>query len=479
VRQAAFLRDDVLSHADLGPRFHARMRRLEPSYLLADWASDRAGHPRGLPLLAQARWRRFLERLQAAAGQGWQASPELLGAEPAALHATPSVPWAHLDSDTHWQIVRDLADLVFEAEGAPGEAEPVKRAAELVSAYAERWWRLDRLHLRVLVGAREAHLEAARQVADQAYFDCVARLADRFSALVEQEGAWPPEGTTEIAALQTSLWDVRGGRKGIIISDVCRWDLAQDLAKLLESEDCHLTPVLATLPANTPFGMAALLPLAGAPVVVEFGTGPPTIRQGDAKDLDTRDGRKAFLRAAVVDAKDKPQVEFIDLEALLKGGKVPNTPLAVVLDNGIDEQGHSGAGHLLALVETFVCNLWRAIGALHQAGVERVHVVTDHVFLLLPPEAVDALGRHDVLPVQARYKHQRSAALKPGAPVAEVIRLPAPLAPDVLLGIPATSGRWRRRSRICTAASRSRSVSFHISCRGACCRGPRSGWRSR
>ena len=436
VRQVAFLRDDVLSHAELGPRFRERMRRLEPSYPLADWAGDRAGQPGGLPLLAQARWRQFLERLQTAAGQSWKAARELLRIERAAVHAAASVPWAHLDVDTHWKTMRDLMDLVLEVEGALGEADSLNRAAEFVSAYADHWWHLDRLHLRVRHGAGEAHLEAVRQVADQAYFDCVARLAGRFSAFVEQEGVWPPEGTTGVAALRSSLWGPGGGRRGIIVTDACRWDLAQDVVKLLDGDECSLAPVLSTLPSDTPFGMAALLPLAGQPVVVEFGAGKPAIRQGDTKDLDTRDGRKAVLRATVVDSRGKPQVDFIELEALLKGGKVPGTPLVVVLDNGIDEQGHKGTEQLPALVETFTRNLRHAIGALHQAGIESVHVVTDHGFLLLPPEAVDALGRPEVLPAQAHYKHQRWAALKPGAPVADVMRLPSPLAPDVVLGIP-------------------------------------------
>jgi len=65
-----------------------------------------------------------------------------------------------------------------------------------------------------------------------------------------------------------------------------------------------------------------------------------------------------------------------------------------------------------------------------------VQVVTDHGFLLLPPEDVDALGRPQVLPNQAHYKHQRWSALKPGVPVSDVMQLPSPLAPDIVLGIP-------------------------------------------
>ena len=61
-------------------------------------------------------------------------------------------------------------------------------------------------------------------------------------------------------------------------------------------------------------------------------------------------------------------------------------------------------------------------------GVSEVHVVTDHGFLLLPPQEVDALGRPD-LPRQTERREPRWAALKPDAPVDEVFLLPCPLDP--------------------------------------------------
>lgn len=160
------------------------------------------------------------------------------------------------------------------------------------------------------------------------------------------------------------------------------------------------------------------------------------IRQGADKALDTRDGRKAFLRAHVLDAKGRPDVDFLDLEALLKGAKVPATRFIAVFDNGLDEMGHKGTEQLPGLIPTFVRNLRRAIQLLHEAGFQTVHLLTDHGFLLLAPDLVDGLGRPEVLPNQNYYKDDRWAALKPEAPVADVFHIRAPLAPDVTLGFP-------------------------------------------
>jgi len=102
----------------------------------------------------------------------------------------------------------------------------------------------------------------------------------------------------------------------------------------------------------------------------------------------------------------------------------------VVFDNTIDELGHKGTEQLPLLAETLAADLRKAILLLHEAGVSEVHVVTDHGFLLLPPEAVDAQGRPELLPAQVLHKDLRWAALKPGAAVEGLLRLPLPLDPD-------------------------------------------------
>lgn len=434
---AEFLRDEVLSHTELRPRFRVRLLRLESGCDLSRWAADHPGQPRGLPLLARTRWQHFLGRFDVAAEHHWQSACELLQVERDTISAGAASPWDGLAGDSQWAVLANLAALAEQAGVAVREVATMARPAELVAAYAELWWRIDQLHLRLLAAAAQVPgLEQVRRVADLACFDYAARVNQRLTDLVEQEPCWPPAGTTGVEALRSALWGMDGGRRAVIIADACRWDIAEAVRARLTS-DCKLTPVMSTLPSETPFGMTALLPLAEQPLAITVTTTDIVIRQGDSADFATRDGRKQFLAARLVDRQGKSLVDFIDLLELLRGARVPKAPVVVVFDNDLDEQGHKGPEQLPALVEQFAARLQRAIDQLHTAGIAAVHLVTDHGFLLLPGDAVDALGRPEVLPAQARHKSDRWAALKPEAPVADVIRLPLPLAPAVAeLGLP-------------------------------------------
>ena len=222
----------------------------------------------------------------------------------------------------------------------------------------------------------------------------------------------------------------------MIVSDGLRLDLAHDLAELLDDDGCTLSYAFSTLPSNTPFGMTALLPLGDAPVGIDFAGGKARLTHDGGARLEERDGRKDLLGRKLADSKGKPIVGFVDLEQLLKDGRVPRTAVVVVFDQRIDEQGHKGTEELPGLVGKMVRNLKHGIDLLHNAGVGAVHVVTDHGFLFLPPDAVDALGAPQVPPTQYLYKHQRWTALRAGAQTTEVLRLPLPFSPDITLGFP-------------------------------------------
>jgi hypothetical protein len=85
---------------------------------------------------------------------------------------------------------------------------------------------------------------------------------------------------------------------------------------------------------------------------------------------------------------------------------------------------------------------------LHDSGIATVYVVSDHGFLLVPEEEVDALGRPDLPVAQTLYKDFRWAALKPEAPVGgQVLRLPLPLAKDIVLGFPRGLRTLRKAER--------------------------------
>lgn len=433
-RSVHFLRNEVLKNVDLGPRYRERLLRVEKDLNLSRWAVDRAGQPRGLPLLARQRWNAFLTRFNALAEKDWRQARDLLLQSASDIAAGRTMPWDQPDGDTQWFVLDAARELAEQCATAVQEAVGLRRAWELVAAYTGRWWQADRLHLRVRAAcSRISGLEHVRRVADLAYFAYADAVNDRLSSFVEEEKSWPPEQTQAAASIAGVLWDARAGRVGVVVSDGLRWDLAKDLSGTLPVE---LSAAIATLPTTTPFGMSALLPLAAAEIAVTL-EGGVALRVKDGPDLATRDGRKKFLAAAVPSRTSKPAVGFIDLDQVLRGERIPVTPIVVVFDNTIDEQGHKGTEELPGLAEQLISKLRRTIECLHENGIPTVHVVTDHGFLLLPSDMVNGLGRPTVNVGQVLRRETRWCALKADAPVTGLIRVPVILGQEqAVLGFP-------------------------------------------
>jgi hypothetical protein len=438
-RLARFLREEVLPHAELRPRFRARLARLEPGYDLRAWAAGREGQPAGFPLLARARWDAFLARLAAAERDGWQAARDLVVAERTSIDVAAGGSWSFgsgrpSDEALPWSVASAVAALTADGQRATDEVGSPMSGADLVGAYVERWWKIDdrQRQIRAACAARRG-LETIGRLADAAYCAWVFRASDRLAEIFEADPTWPPAQTAGVASITEVLWSAPRGnsRRGIIVADAVRWDLGEAIRARL-GDSTTLTPVVATLPTETPFGMSALLPLGPILPEVDFESGSPRLCIGDGPNLATREGRKVFLRSALVGPAGKSGVDFIDLADLLRARTVPSAPIVVVFDNAIDEQGHSNAEILSSQLPNFVDNLARAVELLHEAGLAEVHLVTDHGFLLLPPEAVNALGHPPVLPAHALRKDVRWAALKPDSPARDVLRVPLPLAPNAV-----------------------------------------------
>ncbi len=432
-RCARFLREDVLPHRELAPRYRKRILRLEKQIDVSGWAAGRAGQPRGLPLLALSRWRSFLARFDDLARTDWRRARDLLLASAAEIEAGLGTPWDAPDGDTAWFVLGAARELAERCSTAREEAQELGTAAELTAAFAERWWEADRRHLAVRAACeRIAGLEQVRRVADLMYFEYVESTNDRFASLLEAEGRWPPDGTIGVGQVAPGLWDPGEGRRAVVVTDALRFDLARDLAEALGAT---LTPVLSTIPTITPFGMVALLPLDPKDVEVAFAKGV-TLTGPDGKRVSTREGRKAHLAKALGRGGDR-RVAFLDLEELLRGTDVPDASILVVFDDTIDSQGHEVPAELPGLAEALAAKLRRAVELLHDAGVPEVHVVSDHGFLLLPRDLVEDLGRPEVRVAQVLRRETRWCALKPGAPLRGLLRFSLPFGSGkVTLGFP-------------------------------------------
>ncbi|MGE5618443.1 MAG: PglZ domain-containing protein [Sphingomonadaceae bacterium] len=433
-RMAAFLRDDIAAHTELGPRFRSRMARLETGYDLADWAAGRDGWPVGLPLLARRQWKAFLHDFQQAVEGGWKSGLDYLLGRRAVIAARARTPWDGKGGESHWGTAEKLLDLGRRASEAVDEAEGTKSAGQLVARYRESWWRVDWLHLELCADCFAAGgLDQVRRLADLIYLHYAAEVNQRLAESVEREGVWPPAGVPYADTLAGTLWQSDKGRTGLIICDALRWDLGQKVLDALSGPDCSARVVASVLPSETLFGMAALMPVGG-PIQVEYLVGETgkvrvKLRDQDGHDLSGREARREYLKAKLVDGDGKPIVEFAEVAALLKGAPVPESQVVVLFDNTIDEQGHKVPENLPVLARQLAGNLARTVELLHEAGVDTVHLVTDHGFLLLPPDEVLALGTPSAPVAQVVKREPRWAALLHDAPTQELIRLPSPFVP--------------------------------------------------
>lgn len=417
---------DILPNDEARAAYRSRIAPLETQYDLSGWARAHTGEPAGLPGFSKARWRRFLDEFDAVAEKGWKEARDFVQERSAEIDAAKRDRWATAQDDCHWGVLADLVALAGAARDAVQHCESIPAVGDLVKAYAEQWWRTDALHLAVrAVCSENHHLEHVRSVADRAYFEYVAAVNEVFSKLIEDSGAWAGTGVTSIADVRHAVWIEDGPRRGVIVSDALRWDLGARIADGLA--DGKVTPVLSTLPSITPYGMTAMLPLREGEPVVKWAGGP-TIKDNGGKSLADRAKRKELI--AEVLAQHGRTVEFLEMAGLLRSKKVPTADVVVVFDTNIDSIGHDTVDTLPSAAKKLVADIRRSIEKLHSFGVERVHVLTDHGFLLLPPEAVEALGQPPLAESQCTKRQMRWAAVKPDAHVDGLIRIAMPMAPD-------------------------------------------------
>jgi hypothetical protein len=364
---------------------------------------------------------------------GAASTDDALAAIEAGTKGTPS------GTDSRFDVLIQVANL---GRGAAAEQKALTGstdAAGLAARYAEKSWRIDLSFLEVSAACRDhASMAPARRLAQRVYANYLDAVNQRFSDLVEAEGSWPLVGFRSIRGEAEEIWSrptKSRERRAVIIVDALRLDLARQLEARL-GPSSELRPVLSTLPSTTPFGMTALLPLQDSQIGVATGTKTVQLFDEAQEPLQERAGRKELLSKLVEGRGDA--IAFLEVESVLQGDVLPPTRYVVAFTYALDDRGHTkaDAASLPEIASQLPERLARVIERLHEAGIARVDVVTDHGFLWLDPEDVDALGTPSVPTAQVSKKTPRYAILAEGAIAPELMHLPLPFDPDIVLGFP-------------------------------------------
>lgn len=164
----------------------------------------------------------------------------------------------------------------------------------------------------------------------------------------------------------------KAGTVAVLLIDALRYDLAQRLAaELNDSFDVSRETKLSTLPSETKFGMAALTPGRSFRFSLEMYNGALTPFQGD-RSLSNKQRRKDSL-------SDEGWSVPEDWEDGWGEHRI------AYYDKEIDEVGEGQIGEMVNHFDNYVTELAAMIrDKLNNKNWDRIFVVTDHGFVLLP-----------------------------------------------------------------------------------------------
>jgi hypothetical protein len=343
---------------------------------LTAWAEGRSGISFGFPHLVRLRWQELRRAFE-------DAEPKASAtAEFFANHRDLISKEAEYSRVSHvrigdWSLLVQLDEFIRSCEEARAAVEPRDTVGDLARAYVEAVPKVELQHLRIRSDAEISEFPSTARVADRAYAGYANTLNNKFFQSLTASGASDVPGLPSVTSrLEQSLWDAEG-KRAVIIVDALRYDCAIRVKELLREQEVEIEPVVAMLPTVTAIGMTALMPISGANMTMEI-KGTSIHPKLDGIDMSMRANRLSYLTARGASCR-----EISEFEAASE--QLAGSPeLAVVFGHDeVDSIGHGDAQGLIRHLQLEVERLARVIRKLHRWGYPRVHVVTDHGFVLL------------------------------------------------------------------------------------------------
>lgn len=297
--------------------------------------------------------------------------------------------WARIGQSPLAKLMVHLNTLAEATE----KALTAGQISDLLKEYSEKGWMADDAVLRLLHHAADSeHLPLIKQLIRTLYADWLMDGSQYLQDQVEIEG-YPGATVDTVNTPQYVNGDC------VIFVDGLRYDigirLKQEILKRKLQVDSQIQ--WAALPSLTATGKPAVSPVAG------LICGRDSNEEYDPVVKDSGQSLKGGYQLHRLLQDQGWQI--------LKNGECGQPDGLAWYEYGdIDNDGHHHGWSLATLIDSKVQQIATQIEHLLAAGWERVHIVTDHGWLLLP----DGLPKTSLPPSLTHNKWGRVAALKPG-----------------------------------------------------------------
>ena len=319
--------------------------------------------------------------------------------------------WSREGDIVAWRALRGSNQIIRAIDHCIAEIERIDSPSSLAQKYTEEWWRIDRDYRRYRsrYDGENRVSKLSRQIA-AIYREFQIRLNEKFLDMIENQGSSSIEGIDSQSSFWTRSVSPSRRKRAVLLVDALRFELACDLKERLEEavRDAQVkcVPLIASAPTLTPIGMASIV--SGEEIEIDLTAdgnwNVRSVKKGESGNLSVREDRKNILK------KRHSKAVFYDLEDILKPSELiigDGNPV-VVFTQEIDGLGHeSGVLNLsLDYFGQYLEGLVRAIRRLGSMGIEEIHIVSDHGFVILD-EVTDADKVTIPKEVEALYKGHR------------------------------------------------------------------------
>jgi hypothetical protein len=287
-----------------------------------------------------------------------------------------------------WNILNNIFQLInliyiFEEEFKTID----KNLDNIISHYeTNNWWKIDLLYRKVQedYSLIDDFISQLLNFVDKRYyFQYLKPLNEEISNIIENKKDY--EFKTNI---QLDFWSKyvsnTDKKTAVVIVDALRYEMGKEIFSMVDDiKHKTITPIIASIPTVTEFGMASLLPNGNTKLILNEINDMVKIADGNFNyPLNNKLERvKFFLEISDDKGVVKNLNEMVDIPINSLKNEFEEKNRILIFSNEIDEAGHIEDSSI-QMFPGLLNKIQSAIKKLVQTGVEKIVVVADHGFIL-------------------------------------------------------------------------------------------------
>jgi uncharacterized protein (TIGR02687 family) len=295
---------------------------------------------------------------------------------------------------THWiEKFSDIYEALYHASqfiSALSKADlQMKSLAEGVIKYQKTWYRLDQHYRKFIYHLRASKhitlLEGLNEEIENLYSNnFLLPVNDNWQQIIDKTEAWdatPTLGQDRFFEHFIATYLKSKNKVAVIISDALRYEIGEELSRIIEAEDrytAELSPMLSALPSYTQLGMAALLPHQNLSIIKNGKV------EVDGQSASGTENRAKILASAISGgATAIRSADLLNMSRSESRELTKNNQIIYIYHNQIDAVGdkRETEGRVFEAVEDGMKELVEILKKLTNANLSNIIITADHGFI--------------------------------------------------------------------------------------------------